>query len=366
MAPGGLDRRRRRVWDGRWGRLGRTCCCRALAGRDMWRTRSLVTWIAVLAFSSLKGIKYWSVQDAAWHTLITEAATWDRTHGKARPDFSPAELQEGKAVYFRQRDNRSSGSVLYRLEMLARTPERISMAVENVSPVKYLLFTVFRPGEVRSVYVFEKIREGASAYYNLSGVRERWSPCAKTPPNPMATAPSRCSGILPACARICTRLRCRRARKGGQDIASRSDRRRSVPADNMHPCSPAGLQERLPGRRREPQVPRVAESRRCMQRLRRGMVQSPRRRCPGLLRDRYGRTPACPAHTSRGKAGRAAILSACGAVDSGRRIGKSTRLFRAASLAVRRCQQPPRGGDCRALHVPRQPAGAAGSNVESG
>ena len=126
------------------------------------------------AISSRKGIKYWSVKDADWHTLITEADALESAQGKARTDFSPAELQEGKALYFRQSDNRSSGSVLYRLEMLARTPERIGIAVENVSPVKYMLFTVFRPGDVRSVYVFEKIRDGAWAYYNLYGVRERW------------------------------------------------------------------------------------------------------------------------------------------------------------------------------------------------
>jgi hypothetical protein len=128
------------------------------------------------AISSLTGIKYWSVKVADWQTLITEAEALESTQGKVRTDFSPAELQEGKALYFRQRDNRSSGRVLYRLEMLARTPERISIVVENVSPVKYMLFTVLRPGEVRAVYVFEKIRDGAWAYYNLSGVRERWNP----------------------------------------------------------------------------------------------------------------------------------------------------------------------------------------------
>jgi hypothetical protein len=128
------------------------------------------------AISSRKGIKYWSVKDADWHTLITAAEALESTQGKARTDFSPAELKDGKAFYFRQNDNRSSGSVLYRLEILEMTPERIGIAVENVSPVKYMLFTVFRPGDVRSVYVFEKIRDGAWAYYNLYGVRERWNP----------------------------------------------------------------------------------------------------------------------------------------------------------------------------------------------
>jgi hypothetical protein len=142
-------------------------------------TEDILTRIG--AISSRKGIKYWSVKDADWHTLITEADALESAQGKARTDFSPAELQEGKALYFRQSDNRSSGSVLYRLEMLARTPERIGMAVENVSPVKYRLFTVFRPGDVRSVYVFEKIRDGAWAYYNLYGVRERWPPPREDP-----------------------------------------------------------------------------------------------------------------------------------------------------------------------------------------
>jgi hypothetical protein len=141
----------------------------AAAGTDDVLTR-------IGAISSLKGIKYWSVKDADWQTLITDAEALESMQGKVRTDFSPAELKAGKAFYFRQSDNRSSGSVLYRLEILEITPERVGMAVENVSPVKYMLFTVLRPGDVRSVYVFEKIRDGAWAYYNLYGVRERWPP----------------------------------------------------------------------------------------------------------------------------------------------------------------------------------------------
>lgn len=130
------------------------------------------------AISLLPGIKYWSVTDEQWNVLVTSAAALssDRTE---REDFTAHELANGEHFYFQQSDNRSSGDVIYRGEILYADPGRIIVIVENVSPVKYLLFTVFRPGAIRSAYVFQKVGPDIWGYYNLYGVKEKWESSGK-------------------------------------------------------------------------------------------------------------------------------------------------------------------------------------------
>jgi hypothetical protein len=52
------------------------------------------------AISTSKGIRYWSVAEKSWQTLITDASALDGPDmNRRRPDFSTSELAEGKVLY---------------------------------------------------------------------------------------------------------------------------------------------------------------------------------------------------------------------------------------------------------------------------
>ena len=70
------------------------------------------------AVSRLKGVRYWSVTDRAWQTLIHESfAVTDAAGTNRREDFTPEELRPGASLYSAERDGRSSGIVIYRMRV---------------------------------------------------------------------------------------------------------------------------------------------------------------------------------------------------------------------------------------------------------
>ena len=110
------------------------------------------------AVSALRGLRYWSVTDQAWRTLILDATALDGPDpGRRRPDFSAAEVASGRDLYFVQETSRPAGAVLYRMRLVALAEDRIAVAAENVSPVRALLFTLHGPGELESLHMFERL-----------------------------------------------------------------------------------------------------------------------------------------------------------------------------------------------------------------
>jgi hypothetical protein len=124
------------------------------------------------AISSFKGIKYWSVSDSGWRVLITQAFALKSENGEKRSDFTLKELEDLKTLYFEQHDNRSSGGVIYKIEIHEVAKNRVVISVENVTPVKYFLFTAFKAGDVKSIYIFEQTEGALWRYFNLYGVNE--------------------------------------------------------------------------------------------------------------------------------------------------------------------------------------------------
>jgi hypothetical protein len=70
-------------------------------------------------------------------------------------------------MYFLQEDSRSSGPVVYQLRLLEDTPARLVIEVENVSPVRSFLLTLFHPGDLQFVYFLEARSPGLWALYSL-------------------------------------------------------------------------------------------------------------------------------------------------------------------------------------------------------
>jgi len=120
------------------------------------------------AVSSLRGIRYWSVTDQSWRVLITDASVVDDPNLQRRQaDLSADELQRRKTMYFLQQDTRSSGPVVYRLRVLESSPARLVVEVENVSPVRAFMATLFSPGDLQFVYFLQMRSPGVWALYSL-------------------------------------------------------------------------------------------------------------------------------------------------------------------------------------------------------
>jgi hypothetical protein len=145
----------------------------ALAGafRSDGDVKALLTRFG--AVSAGRGIRYWSVNERAWGVLVEDSfalSAADLTQRRA--DFTAEEMESGQDLYFAQKDNRSSGPVVFRMRVHALTPERLTIAIENVSPVRVYFVTVFGPGDLQSVYYLERLSPDVWGYYSLGGVAE--------------------------------------------------------------------------------------------------------------------------------------------------------------------------------------------------
>jgi hypothetical protein len=125
------------------------------------------------AISSMTGMRYWSVGDRSWRELITSAGAVEGGKSlKPRADFTTAEMLRGQDLYFQQSDSRSSAPVIYRMRVLQMGPERVVIEMENVSPVRLLLFSVYAAGDLKATYFLDRVGKDRWSYYSLSSVHE--------------------------------------------------------------------------------------------------------------------------------------------------------------------------------------------------
>lgn len=144
----------------------------AVAGRFVYNGSADELLERFGAISALAGLPYWSVTEGGWRTLITGAAALadpDPTHRRA--DFSAAELRAG-SVYFAQSDNRASGEVVYRMRVRDIGKDGFVVAVENVSPVRRMMLTLFDPGDLQSVHFLRRAGPNHWAYYGMAWVSQ--------------------------------------------------------------------------------------------------------------------------------------------------------------------------------------------------
>ena len=138
----------------------------AVAGRFRLRGGDTALLARIGAVSKTAGIRYWSVSSESWKTLVESAhAGVD----KPRADFAPPEFTPGAALGFSQTDS-GAGEVAYRFDVLERSPDRVVLSSRNSSAVRFLLVTLFHPGDLETLWVFD--REGTDVWraYSLTRV----------------------------------------------------------------------------------------------------------------------------------------------------------------------------------------------------
>jgi hypothetical protein len=119
------------------------------------------------AISELAGMRYWSTTHKQWQALIVDAyALTGLQAGQRRENFTPAEMKEGKVLYFEQVDN-LSGKAIYSMHIAEASAERIVIDVENVSTMRYLFLPFLQPGEMQSLYYLDRESESVWRYYSI-------------------------------------------------------------------------------------------------------------------------------------------------------------------------------------------------------
>lgn len=120
------------------------------------------------AISAYAGMRYWSATSRHWKTLVVSAsAVTGPTGGQSRKDYAPEELTVGADLYFQQEDN-LSGKATYRMRILEAGADRLAFATENVTTMRYLMWRLFKPGELQAIYYFHRESAGVWRFYGLS------------------------------------------------------------------------------------------------------------------------------------------------------------------------------------------------------
>lgn len=129
------------------------------------------------AVSTLTTIRYWSVTDQRWESLVTRASALDGRDGaRRRPDFRLAEMTVGADLYLAQRDNRSTSEVVYRMRVREAAADRLVVETENVGTMRYLVVPLAGPGDLQALHVFRRQGSVEWAYDGLTRIGPGASP----------------------------------------------------------------------------------------------------------------------------------------------------------------------------------------------
>jgi len=171
-----------RFWDG--GDLGHDWTPPPCTG---WTTRGFSTLVATAghfrsprgidairrrigAISEFDGMLYWSTTHQKWQPMIFNASAMTGSEkGQPRRNFAADEISEGSVYYYQLTDN-LAGKAMYRIRIIAASPDHLVFETENISTMRYLLVPLFRPGDLQSIYFLDRELSNSNEdwrYYSL-------------------------------------------------------------------------------------------------------------------------------------------------------------------------------------------------------
>jgi hypothetical protein len=143
----------------------------ALAGHftDSRDVNAMLSRIGMI--STLSEVRYWSVTDKQWDTLFTRATSLSSANKNAlRGDFSASEIRSGGELYFLAADNRLHNETVTRLRVRDVGTERIALEMTNVSPLRWLTFTMVPAGDMQTLYFLYRQKDGSWQFYSVTRV----------------------------------------------------------------------------------------------------------------------------------------------------------------------------------------------------
>lgn len=120
------------------------------------------------AISSTIGMRYWSESEDAWRVMIEDAIALSGEDREPRADFTKDEMRAGAPLYFRDKDNRSSRPITYRMQVLKASEDEVVVESANLTPIEVLGFTILPPGSFRLAHVARRAPDGAWILYLIS------------------------------------------------------------------------------------------------------------------------------------------------------------------------------------------------------
>jgi hypothetical protein len=124
------------------------------------------------AVSSMTGIRYYSQSHGDSRQMIAKSvALRSPKVTDTGSDFAPAKMKSGEDLHYAQSDPVSGNLVVYRMRVAAPSPDSITVEVENVTPIRMLLITVFEPRALRTVHFLRQRPDGVWNYYLLTLVK---------------------------------------------------------------------------------------------------------------------------------------------------------------------------------------------------
>jgi hypothetical protein len=107
--------------------------------------------------SSLRSARYWSTADKKWQQIAYAASALSSPNPKERrPDFSASEFRRDADLYYWENSTRS-GDAVYHLKVYESTPDRAVIACDNVTPIRRLFITLFKPSALQSVLIIQRL-----------------------------------------------------------------------------------------------------------------------------------------------------------------------------------------------------------------
>lgn len=126
------------------------------------------------AISAMEKLKYWSVTDGKWRTLISEAFAVDNAESLSpRSDFTADEILGGRTLFMAQRDTRSTGLNYYALTVATHDRDHLSVSFVNLTDIRFLLATLFKKRTLISSYFLTRLSGNEWGYYSMTVVRDR-------------------------------------------------------------------------------------------------------------------------------------------------------------------------------------------------
>jgi hypothetical protein len=124
------------------------------------------------ALSHYKSIRFWSTMHQSWEEFVAQAGFTDGPNATyTYPDLKPEDFVTGKDFYYYELDPRT-GRTIHHLAVRQRTADKVELATENLTPIRYSMFTVFEPHALKTATFIERRGPDEWGYYQAIGVGE--------------------------------------------------------------------------------------------------------------------------------------------------------------------------------------------------